>query len=188
MFDREYFNYIQEQILIEKFFSPRTQEHPPPVVMVRQEPPEPDIKIPIPIKIINEEFHIKKLKKKMIQKNKKKIKENKKRINLFLKQKSNIPNFPNNSGSYIINNNGNKNDFLNDLNKYEQKSKIFIIPKKGDGNKITSKNSKDNNSNKSFDFTQSNYKLKKISIDKIIQRAFSVKNIRVNINNLINIL
>ena len=74
MFDREYFNYIQEQILIKKFFSPRTQEHPPPVVMVRQEPPEPDIKIPIPIKIINEEFHIKKLKKKMIQKNKKKIK------------------------------------------------------------------------------------------------------------------
>ena len=100
MFDREYFNYIQEQILIEKFFSPRTQEHPPPVVMVRQEPPEPDIKIPIPIKIINEEFHIKKLKKKMIQKNKKKIKENKKRINLFLKQKNNIPNSSNNSGSY----------------------------------------------------------------------------------------
>jgi hypothetical protein len=156
--------------------------------MVRQEPPEPDIKIPIPIKIINEEFHIKKLKKKMIQKNKKKIKENKKRINLFLKQKSNIPNFPNNSRSYIINNNGNKNDFLNDLNKYEQKSKIFIIQKKGDGNKIISKNSKDNNSNKSFDFTQSNYKLKKISIDKIVPRAFSVKNIRVNINNLINIL
>ena len=188
MFDREYFNYIQEQILIEKFFSPRTQEHPPPVVMVRQEPPEPDIKIPIPIKIINEEFHIKKLKKKMIQKNKKKIKENKKRINLFLKQKSFIPNYPNNSGSCIINNNGNKNDFLNDLNKYEQKSKIFIIQKKGDGNKIISKNSKNNNSNKSFDFTQSNYKLKKISIDKIVPRAFSVKNIRVNINNLINIL
>jgi hypothetical protein len=188
MFDREYFNYIQEQILIEKFFSPRTQEHPPPVVMVRQEPPEPDIKIPIPIKIINEEFHIKKLKKKMIQKNKKKIKENKKRINLFLKQKSFIPNYQNNSGSCIINNNGNKNDFLNDLNKYEQKSKIFIIQKKGDGNKIISKNNKNNNSNKSFDFTQSNYKLKKISIDKIVPRAFSVKNIRVNINNLINIL
>ena len=156
--------------------------------MVRQEPPEPDIKIPIPIKIINEEFHIKKLKKKLIQKNKKKIKENKKRINLFLKQKNNIPNSSNNSGSYNINFNGNKNDFLKDINKYEQKSKIFIIQKKGDGNKITSKNSKDNNSNKSFDFTQSNYKLKKISIDKIVPRAFSVKNIRVNINNLINIL
>ena len=188
MFDREYFNYIQEQILIEKFFFPRPQEHPPPAVMIRQEPREPDIKIPIPIKIINEEFHIKKLKKKMIQKNKKKIKENKKLINLFLKQKNNIPNFPNNSGSYNINNKGNKNDFLNDLNKCEQKSKIFIIQKKGDGNKIISKNYKNNNSNKSFDFTQSNYKLKKLSIDKIVPRAFSVKNIRVNINNLINIL
>ena len=69
--------------------------------MVRQEPPEPDIKIPIPIKIINEEFHIKKLKKKMIQKNKKKIKENKKRINLFLKQKNNIPNFDNILGQIL---------------------------------------------------------------------------------------
>ena len=188
MFDREYFNYIQEQILIEKFFFPRPQEHPSPVVMLRQETKEPDIKIPIPIKIINEEFHIKKLKEKMIQKNKKKIKENKKLINLFLKQKNNIQNFQKNSGSYYINNNGNNNDFLNDLNKYEQKSKIFIIQKKGDGNKIISKNSKNDNSNKSFDFTKSNYKLKKLSINKIIPRAFSVKNIRVNVNNLINIL
>ena len=189
MFSQEYFNFIEEQILIEKFYCRRPQEHPPPVVLVPQVPVEPDIKIPIPLKMINGEFHINKLKKKIRQKNRKKLKENRKqKINLFLKGKDPISNTLNNSGSCNINPNGDKNDFFNYKNKSGQKSKIFIIQKKGDGNKITSKNSKDNNSNKSFDFTQSNYKLKKLSIEKIVPRAFSVKNIRVNINNLINIL
>ena len=43
-------NFIEEQILIEKFCCRRPQEHPPPVILVPQVPVEPEIKIPIPLK------------------------------------------------------------------------------------------------------------------------------------------
>ena len=189
MFSQEYFNFIEEQILIEKFYCRRPQEHPPPVVLVPQVPVEPEIKIPIPLKMINEEFHINKLKKKMRQKVKKKLKENRKqKINLFLKVKNSNSNNLNNSGSCNINPNGDKNDFFNYKNKSGQKSKIFIFQKKGDGNNIFLKNSNINNSNKSFEFTHINYKLKKLSINDIVPRAYSTNNIRINKNNLINIL
>jgi len=189
MFSQEYFNFIEEQILIEKFYCRRPQEHPPPVVLVPQVPVEPDIKIPIPLKMINGEFHINKLKKKIRQKNRKKLKENRKqKINLFLKGKDPISNTLNNSGSCNINPNGNKNDFFNYKNKSGQKSKIFIFQKECDGNNIFLKNSKINNSNKSFEFTNINYKLKKLSINDIIPRAYSTNNIRIKKNNLINIL
>ena len=188
MFSQEYFNFIEEQILIEKFYCRRPQEHPPPVVLVPQAPVEPDIKIPIPLKMINGEFHINKLKKKIRQKNRKKLKENRKqKINLFLKGKDPISNTLNNSGSCNINPNGDKNDFFNYKNKSGQKSKIFIIQKVGDENNIFIKNSNINNSNKSFEFTHINYKLKKLSINDIVPRAFSTNNIRINKNNLINI-
>ena len=178
MFDKEYFNYIEEQILIEKFQFPRHQIHPPPVLIIPEVPVKSDIKIPIPIKEINEEFHIKKLNKKKKQNNKKKIMEIKNYFsNNFLKNQRN-----NNT-----NNNGTKNDFSNYMIKSIQKNKIFIIPKEGNVNNIFLENTK-TYSNKTFNFTQIKYKFKKLPINKIVPRAYSMDNIKIKINNLIDIL
>ena len=77
----EYFDMIQKQILFEKFYLPRVRENPPPAIIIPASHEEPEVKIPLPIKQINEEYHIKKLNKNIKKKN-----------NIFLGCKNNFSN------------------------------------------------------------------------------------------------
>lgn len=182
----EYFNIINREILKRRFYSPRRVELPPPIIIRRQVPKEPHIKIPLPIKTLNEEFHINKFKKILKGKNKKKNKENKNcNINLFLEPKINKSNFSDKSCLNGINDKNKKKNLFNYMDEFRQEKKIFTLNKYINDNNLFGKKSKNNYFNKSFDFRQINYRLKTISLNEKIQKANSMFNLNIKRHNQI---
>ena len=179
MCDFDYFSMIRQQILFEKFYLPRPIESPPPVMIIPAFPEEPREKISIPLKQINEEFHIKKLKK--INEKKNKIK-NKKQKNIFLDSKNHLSNIHCKSSDKYINKVELKKKF-NHENEFKQSKKIFVINKIGKNNNIIFNKSKNNIFNKSSELFQINYKFNKIVLNKNIRRIRTMDNLKRNIIN-----
>ena len=163
----EYFDMIQKQILFEKFYLPRVRENPPPAIIIPASHEEPEVKIPLPIKQINEEYHIKKLNKNIKKKN-----------NIFLGCKNNFSNIHFKLSNKNIINNYTKKELFSHDNKLLKKKGNCIINKIGKYNNIILKKSKNNKFNKSWELIPINYELNIAYLEKKIHRIQSTNCLR----------
>ena len=143
---------------------------------------EEELCIPLPIKEINESYHIKKLRQMKNKKAKRRTEKNKEKIsNLYSINENNLFN--------ICNNIENKKNFIKiNINKSGQNKENFIeIKEKGKIYNINT-NNKNNNLNKSFNSSKIMKKFEKIHSEESIPLTESKDdfeiNLKINITNL----
>ena len=182
MYGFEYFNLIQNQILLKKINDVRYHHESPSRIFIPYSPPEPELKIYIPIKQINEDYNIKKFIKIKNKHNQKKKGNND-------KIKADKPFFGGKNNIFISNNKANEINIGKNINKDEVLNIKYImsqneencINKKKHKN-IIIKNRKNNYFFNSLEVDKVGSRKNKLNIYQNIRQINSMKNIRTKLN------